>query len=188
MATPADRSKLLTLADYLAMDEEEGYRIEVSRGRLVREPGPAPPHGWLSARVIYRLMDYLEEHPGRGTVYAPVALALAEEPLGVRIPDVCFVRGPRARHGYGAGLPRGAPDLAVEILSPANRAGEMRRRVAELLEAGTKEVWVLDPRRETVTIEVRAGAPRVLHGTDRLENDELLPDFTWEVRAIFTDP
>ncbi len=186
MAKPLEEPKRITLAEYMAMDEEEGYRIEVSHGLIVREPGPAPPHGWLSARVIYRLMDYLEEHPGLGTVYAPVAFVLAEEPLGVRIPDVCFVRGPRPRHVYGSGLPHGAPDLAIEMLSPANRAGEMRRRVAELLEGGTSEVWVLDPKRETVTVQAPSGA-RVLRGADRLENDELLPGFSWEVRTIFED-
>lgn len=187
MASPLDDSRRITLSEYLAMDEEEGYRIEVSRGFLVREPGPAPPHGALSARVIHQLMDYLDEHPGRGAVYAPVAFLLAEEPLGVRIPDVCFVRGPRARPRYGSGPPRGAPDLAIEILSSANRAGEMRRRVAELLEGGAREVWVLDPAREVVTIHAPTGAPRLLRGTDRLETEELLPGFSWEVRAIFAE-
>ncbi len=187
MASPLDRSRRVTLSEYMAMDEEEGYRIEVSRGYLVREPGPAPPHGALSARVIHQLMDFLDEHPGLGAVWAPVAFVLAEEPLGVRIPDVCFQRAPRPHPLYGSRLPRGAPDLAVEILSPANRAGEMRRRVAELLEGGTSEVWVLDPAHETVTVHPRTGPARVLRGTDRVENRELLPGFSWEVRTIFAD-
>ena len=187
MASPAKGPRPITLAEYMAMPEEEGYRIEVSKGRLVREPGPGNPHGWLCVRIIHRLASYLDEHPEVGNLYAPVAYVLEELPLGVRIPDVSFVRGPRTWSGYASGLPHGAPDLAIEILSPSNRAAEMRRRIADLLEAGTLVVWVLDPRRKLATIHEASTPPRILRGADRLEHNELLPGFSWEVQQIFAD-
>jgi Uma2 family endonuclease len=38
-----------------------------------------------------------------------------------------------------------APDLAVEILSPSNTMSEMQEKVIDYLDAGTRQVWVVDP-------------------------------------------
>ena len=65
-------------------------------------------------------------------------------PDTVRGPDVSFVFHPRIE-GRGSGFPSGAPDIAVEVVSPSDTAPEMARRVADYLAAGTQRVWVVYP-------------------------------------------
>ncbi len=185
MATPLDEQRRVTLAEYEAMHEEELYRVELSHGLLVREPGPAGPHGWVSPVISHRLMTYLEERPGIGRVYGPAGFVLAEDPPTVRIPDLAFRAG--VQHFPPPGLLRCVPDLAIEVLSPSNRAAEMARRIADLLEAGARTVWVFDPMRKTVIVHDRSGTVRVLRGSDRLEQPELLPGFSCAVAEFFAE-
>ena len=66
---------------------------------------------------------------------------------------MCFlsqVRWPREK--VGNELPPVAPDLVVEVFSPSNRPGEMRKKVNEYLDTGTPMVWVVYPERKIVAI------------------------------------
>jgi Uma2 family endonuclease len=77
------------------------------------------------------------------------------------------------------GIVRGAPDLAVEVLSPDEGPAAVREKVAEYLAAGVALVWVVDtaPDRETVTVH-RPGQPaRVLGRGDLLTGEDVLPGF-----------
>lgn len=70
-----------------------------------------------------------------------------------------------------------APDLAVEVLSPDDRPGEVLAKVADWLEAGSTIVWLVDPDRRTVRVYRADGTESVLSATDSLRCDELLPGF-----------
>ena len=61
----------------------------------------------------------------------------------------------------------------------------MRERVAEWLEAGTRAVWVVDPRSRTVTIHKLGAAPRLLDESDTLFGGDVLPGFELTVAEIF---
>ena len=187
MMTRADTSGPVSLEEFETLPEEDGYFVEVSRGHLVREPAPGDAHGRLVVLVAYRLMQYIDQHPRSGTVYAEAGFVLALNPLTVRQPDVAFVRPGRAPGGYSPGIFRGPPDLAVEIVSPSNRPGELLRKVSELLEAGTALVWVIDPASETVVVHDRSGTPRVQRAPERLDGGQLLPGFSIDLGALFAD-
>lgn len=58
----------------------------------------------------------------------------------------------------------GAPDLAVEVLSPDDRPGEVAARIADFLRAGATAVWIVDPERRTFTAHTRGGATRYAVG------------------------
>ena len=132
-------------------------------------------------------MQYVDQHRACGTVYTEACFVLALSPLTVRQPDVAFVRTGRAPRGYSPGIFRGPPDLAIEIVSPSNRASDLLHKVSEFLEAGTQLVWVVDPARETVVVHDQSGTPRVLRSPVRLECAELLPGLSLDIGAIFTD-
>jgi Uma2 family endonuclease len=92
---------------------------------------------------------------------------LASDPDTVRAPDVSFVR---AEHTPASGIPRrglwpGAPDLAVEMLSPSNPPGEMWRRIGDLLNAGTRLIWMIHPERRTAVV-IRASGDILTLGED----------------------
>lgn len=187
MATRISEHTPLTLAEYEALPDDDLYFDEVSRGYLVREPRPGSAHGRMVVRLTYRLQQYVEQRPEVGQVYAEAGFVLAEQPLTVRGPDVAFVSAERAQHGYVPGIFHGAPDLAIEVVSPSNRAGELLHKVSEFLEAGTTVVWVIDPATEIVIVHDQSGTPRVLRTPERLEAEQLLPGFSLDLATLFAE-
>jgi Uma2 family endonuclease len=75
-----------------------------------------------------------------------------------------------------------APDIAVEVLSPSERAIDVRRSVRDYLRAGSKEVWLLDHANGEVLVHTATGI-RMLQGTDILESG-LLPGFSAAVAEL----
>ncbi|HUF51072.1 MAG TPA: Uma2 family endonuclease [Longimicrobiales bacterium] len=187
MAYRITDDRVLTVEQYEALPDDDRYFDEVSRGYLVREPKPGDAHGRLVTLVSYRLMQYVEQHPGHGRVYTEAGFVLVEQPLTVRGPDVAFVRAERVPSGYSPGMFRGAPDLAIEIVSPGNRPGELLHKISEFLEAGTAIVWVIDPAQETAVVHDQSGMPRVLRSGDRLDGGALLPGLSWDLDRLFAD-
>jgi len=117
---------------------------------------------------------------------AETGFVLSRDPDTVRAPDVAFVSRQRIP---ASGIPdsyiSAAPDLAVEVLSPDDRQVEVEEKIQQWLDAGTKAVWIVNPRRRTVTIH-RAGAdPRVLRESDTLPGDDVVPGFELKVAEIF---
>jgi len=107
-----------------------------------------------------------------------------ENPDTVRAPDAAFVRSGRPEASYRGFYP-GAPDLAIEVLSPDDRPGYVREKVAEWLEAGARAVWVVDPRIRTVTVHQPRRKPKRLGEDDTLRGGAVLPGFELPVAAIF---
>lgn len=79
----------------------------------------------------------------------------------------------------------GAPDLAVEVLSPSNRVSETHAKVADYLAAGTTLVWVVDGKAREVHSYRHLLEPEVLTGADALVAEDLLPGFSTPVATIF---
>lgn len=174
----------ITTAEQLLRAGDIG-RCELVRGELRMMIPPGFLHGRITIKLTGPILNHVEAH-GLGTVVAAeTGFLLARDPDTVRAPDIAFVRaarGPGPERGYFPG----APDLAVEVLSPDDRPGYVREKVAEWLEAGTGEVWVVDPRARTVTVHAPSSPdPRVLQETDTLEDRDVLPGFALAVREIF---
>ena len=79
-----------------------------------------------------------------------------------------------------------APDLAVEVLSPTDRAREVREKVADWLRAGTRLVWVIDPATHSVTVYRSLDDFQQLSEGDTLEGGEVLPGFGCGIKDLFT--
>ena len=187
MAHRAPHDRSLTLAGYQALPDDDGFIDEVSRGRLVREPAPGNAQSRLVTLLAHELMLYVKRHPGCGRVFSAGGFVLCEEPLTVRQPDVAFVREERVPPRHSSELPRGAPDLAIEVLSPSNRPHDVIRKVTELLDAGAHAVWVIDPERELATVYEASSPPRVFVPGESLTADAVLPGFALELAALFAD-
>ena len=115
-------------------------RTELVRGRLVvREPA-SYYHGVVTGRVFARIAAWLEqERVARGAseplgdvLAAETGFTLSRKPDTVRAPDVAFVRAER-RPTRLRGFPELAPDLAVEVRSPNDSAGELLAKVGDWL-------------------------------------------------------
>lgn len=177
--------RLLTAAEFERLPKEDPYRVELVRGRLVRAPRPGSLHARLLIRLS-RLLDEFVERASNGVVLGDPGVFLARDPDTVRGPDLAFFTHERIPASSYATTIWGPPDLAIEILSPSDRAGGIREKVNEYLDAGVRVVWVIDPRKRAVTIHRPGGAVRHLLSDDVLEGDDVLPGFRLPLVGFFT--
>jgi len=165
---------------------DDGLRHELLRGTLVSEPVPSRPHGRTVTRLAELLGSFVRSRR-LGVVYTgDTGFVLARQPDTVRGPDVAFVSAERER-GTESKLPYfpGAPDLAIEVLSPNDRTRQVLGKVSDYLAAGCGLVWVVNPIREEVQVFRSPLTPRVLAGQDVLDGENVLPGFSVRVAEIF---
>jgi Uma2 family endonuclease len=180
-----DGDHLLTLKQYEQLPEDDRYQEELVRGRLVREPKPATLHSLVQLRVG-RLVDEFVERHGLGLTFVEAGFILSDDPPTVRAPDVSFVARDRA-YGYPSDrLGRTPPDLAVEIVSPSNRASALQEKVLDYFDAHVRLVWVIDPSSRTVTVYRSPSDIRVLRDAEELDGGDVLPGFRLPLAALFT--
>ena len=171
----------ITTADQLLGAGDIG-RCELVRGQLRMMTPAGDEHGRLIITISYIVAHHVIPR-ALGVLHgAETGFILSREPDTVRAPDLAFTRaaGPPVR-----GFVPGPPDLAVEVLSPDDRPGYVREKVAEWLEAGTVAVWVVDPRTRTVTVHESGRGPSAFDETGIVPGGSLLPGFALPVREIF---
>lgn len=181
----AKTNELLTLEEFVRLPDKGPYKIELVRGRVVREPPPGAPHGWMVWKLFAALCTHVEER-GRGIVVNETGFLLSVDPPTVRGPDLAVILSenlPRKE------LPEGfwtmPPDLAIEVLSPSNSAVEIQEKVLDYLTAGTRLVWVVDPHTRTVIVYGSRRQSRLLTLNDDLEGGEVLPGFRIALADLF---
>lgn len=175
--------RLMTLDEFEQLPEEDEHLLELSRGVLVREPRPGASHGTAVILLGRHIASWALDHGG--IVTAETGFVLQENPPTVRGPDIAWVRPGRAPVRAPEGFIPGAPDLAVEVLSPSNRPGGVREKIAQYFEAGTSAVWLVDPKERTVEVFRSPGESRVLDASDLLDGGDLLAGFSVPVAEIF---
>lgn len=174
----------LTVQDLSRMDEESGERYELAHGvLLVREP-PNARHGTTAATIAAFLVTYVRQHR-LGNVMVETGFVLTRSPDTVRAPDVSFIRAGRLRGTYVDTFVEGAPDLAVEILSPSDRFPMVEQKVGHYLAAGCRAVWVVDPREQTVTVRRPEREPVRLESHERVDGGDIVPGFRCLVAEMF---
>lgn len=118
---------------------------------------------------------------------AETGFKLASNPDHVRAPDAAFVRTERAdKVGNSEGFFPGAPDLAVEVVSPSDTFVEVEEKVFDWLQAGSHAVVVVNPRKRSVTVYRSFTDVRVLSTSDTLTVEEVVPGWRLPVAEIFT--
>lgn len=175
---------LMTLEEYAALDEpDERYVSELVRGVLVREPRPGSRHG--SVQVAIGAVLHAWARRTGASVTAESGYILSEEPATLRGPDVGVVVQPRSTEGEPGGWIRGAPDVAVEVLSPSDTSTAMQEKTLEYFGAGARLVWIVDPTLRTVTVHRLDGSARLLREGDTLEGEDVLEGFSVAVVELF---
>jgi len=111
-------------------------------------------HQTVSRRLQYQLYTQIEL-TGRGVVFSvPVDVVLS--PNDVVVPDLFAVLS--AHHSIlTADFVAGAPDLAVEILSPSTRVIDLTKKKAAYQRARVPEYWIVDPDRNVVDQHLLGG-------------------------------
>ena len=116
---------------------------------------------------------------------AETGFKIASNPDTVRAPDVAFIStaglGPAPARSYRPG----APDLAVEVVSPDDTPREVAEQVEDWLRAGATHVWVVSPAPRTVSVHRPAAPVQVFANGDLLAVDDLLPGLRLRVADAF---
>jgi Uma2 family endonuclease len=175
-----------TADELLALPMGMGKRYELVLGELrVMSPG-----GWKHGSVISNLHIILGGFVSRhklGMMFgAETGFKLTTNPDTVRAPDAAFVSNANipadlSERGYWPG----APDLAVEVVSPNDTSGKVDEKIEAWLAAGCTSLWIVDPRLETVTIYHSLTDVTIKAAGDVIENEPLLPGFSCKVDELF---
>lgn len=178
---------LLSYADFLRLPPESPG--EVIDGELIVGPAPLVPHQRVVGTIYQAIANFLDAAPALGEVFiAPLDVVLrAERPATVLQPDVLFISA--AREDIIRGGVHGAPDLAVEVVSPGSARTDGVVKCALYAAHGVREYWLVWPEEARIDVFVPGeggsyGPPRELGGGDRLETP-LLPGFSLEVSRVF---
>jgi len=181
----ATSSGALLSAEDLLSPRFADEHVELVAG-VIRYMTPAGgAHGGVAATLLVELGLYLRTHPVGRCFTAETGFVLRRRPDTLRCPDVAFVIADRIASGIPRGFFEGAPDLAVEVLSPSNPRSEISAKTAEYLATGGRLVWVLDPATKTVMVHEADGSVRRLAEGDELNGGSLLPGFRCPVATLF---
>jgi Uma2 family endonuclease len=105
----------------------------------------------------------------------------------VRIPDVAFAAWSRFRNGRipDEPVPLLVPDLVVEVLSRGDKPGEIKRKLREYFDAGVRLVWLVNPRKRTVSVYTSFESVTVLSERSTLTGGDVLPGFKLPLERLF---
>ncbi|WP_341473739.1 Uma2 family endonuclease [Desulfofundulus thermobenzoicus] len=176
----------LTYADYLKIDD--GQRYELMEGELFLTPSPGFSHQYIAANIATLLRDYVEKNNLGLILFAPFDVVLADNV--VLQPDVLYLSRERFSLLTENCL-QGAPDLVVEVLSPASGRRDRLQKSRLYRRYGVREYWVVDPAGETVEVFSASEKGWLLAGVYGPEDSlasPLLPEFAAPGAEIFRRP
>ena len=181
--SPMTAPALLTAEDLLRLQPPD-KRTELVRGHMiVREPAGFQ-HGDVAMGMALAIGQFLKRKNLGRLLAAETGFKLFTNPDTVRAPDVAFVRHERIPDPIPKGYAPFAPDLAVEVLSPDDRPGEVSEKIADWLAAGTRLVWIIDPEKRNGRVHRADGSVTVIAEDESFGGEEVLPGFTCTLREI----
>jgi len=201
-----------TVADML----EQLGNVPPNRVRLIPAPGTATEQDLLDLLDhqdrICELVDGVLVEKTMGYIESLLAIALSgylrdfvkTHKLGIilgeagtlrilpgqfRIPDVSFISWGKFPGGKlpQVQIPAVAPDLAVEVLSPGNTEGELRRKLQDYFSAGVRLVWYIEAATRSAKVYTAPDQCTVLDETQSLSGGEVLPGFELALADLFAE-
>lgn len=187
---PAERIRLVpapgcaTEQDLLEIADREDRLYELEDGVLVEKA-----MGWyesiLATWIGAQIAAYLETHDLGQVLGADGPLKIL--PGTIKLPDVAFIgwsRFPTHRLARRP-VPALIPDLAIEVLSKANTAAEMERKLKQYFEAGVRLVWYIDPGTRSARVFTSLTEVTEVDEDGMLDGGQVLPGFQLSLRRLF---
>jgi Uma2 family endonuclease len=177
------QERVFTAEDLLRLPRG-GKRYALLAGQIIEMTPTGEMHGLITAEITYRLTAFVRQHD-LGRVYgAETGFKLSENPDTVYGIDAAFIAKARVkpvREGYI----EGAPDLAVEVVSPGNTSIEMHEKIHAYFVAGAQLVWVIYPKARTIYVYHTEDDIKVRHETDSLDGGAVLPGLSLSIADLF---
>jgi Uma2 family endonuclease len=180
----ATSSQIVTAEELFRMPSGM-HRYELIRGELHTMSPTGGEHGEVVVELTLLLAGFIKQNRLGKTLGAETGFLLECNPDTVLAPDFAFVGRDRVPE---SGIPKKfvpfPPDLAVEVLSPDDFVAKAKRKAEAWLEHGAREVWLVDPKKRTVSIYCTGKQVVLLTEADSLTSD-LLPGFSCRVSEVF---
>jgi Uma2 family endonuclease len=171
----------------LISESDEYQFAELIDGELFMAGGSGGEATILAAWLVRKIGNFVDEHHLGYVTGADGHYLIANDPDTELIPDVGFVKKERMPKPIPKKFLPLAPDLAVEVVSPHDKAKEIRQKIEKYLEHGTKLVWIVYPDSKRVDIYRSSDKEhsQTVDETRILSGEDVLPNFKLSVKDIF---
>lgn len=189
MSTPT--IKLMTAEeffDWANRPENRDRNCELVRGEIVEMSLPGKRHGFVCTNVGHILWTYTAQRKKGYVCSNDTGVIVERDPDTVRGPDVMLFEDVTSYEELEIKFAEEPPVLAVEVLSPNDKPAEVRERIAQQLQFGTRLVWVVDPDQRNVTVYRPGQEPYVVTENEELTGEDVLPGFRCRVAEFFAFP
>jgi Uma2 family endonuclease len=191
-AVEIDQPRLYTTEEFMNLVLDEGQRYELVEGVIEEMSQPGVGHGIVCDNLYGELRVYVRaKHLGRVLPPTSYDLKLRPDKDTVRAPDISFISADRTAE-IGIDSHNGAipfpPALAVEVLSPNDRPGELHKKLQDYQAAGWNLVWVISPEKRKVDVyrlQQSLKPTQSLTVNEELSGEDVLPGFSMSVQALF---
>lgn len=181
-------TKVWTEAELQALPED-GYLHEVINGELIMNLKNDFYHGHICMRLSTALQIHVTERRLGAMLDSSTGFWMHNR--NCRAPDISFITKERlTRQGFKPSTRKffpGAPDLAVEILSPNNTRREIDARLKDFFASGTQIVWIINPDQECAEICHAVDKRQLLGPGAFLDGEHLLPGFRYAIADLFKE-
>jgi Uma2 family endonuclease len=177
--------KVWTDEAFMALPDD-GHHYEIVNGELIDMGNSGALHGYVCSTLMILLGGYIRIQ-NLGAMFDS-STAFKMKNGNKRSPDISFFAKERLQGmtELPSGFLEGAPDLAVEVLSPGNTVEEIDEKITEYFENGTRLVWVISPTQHYILVYRSAQEPdRLLKSADSLDGEDVIPGFTLPVADLF---
>jgi Uma2 family endonuclease len=176
----------MTTEQFLALPDEFdkcGNRIkqELIAGEIVSVASASALHDLIKNRIGKTVMLFLASQRD-SDVEALIEISLAVSERNSFQPDVCVIKKTRLRE-VETRILTGAPEIAIEVVSPSDFAADLKHKIHAYLANGSASVWVVYPEDRSIDVHTKAGI-RELAGDQPIE-DATLPGFSQSVSSFF---
>lgn len=181
----ASTKKVWTDEEFMALNRD-GHRYEIVDGELIDMGNSGAKHGYIAIILSSALFSVVMDQKLGALFDSSTAFKMKNG--NKRAPDISFFAKERLKglDDLPAGLLDGAPDLAIEILSPNNTVEEIDNKLTEFFDNGARLVWVINPNQHHVLVYRTAQEPdRLLKLGDALEGEDVVPGFTLPIATLF---
>ena len=180
----------MTYDDLLALPDD-GLRHELIDGEHFVSPAPGSAHQLIVGNLHVLIREFLRQQPIGVVMLAPFDVVFSQH--DVVEPDLIYFSRERFKAVVGEKNAAGAPDLAIEVLSPSSRRRDevLKRRLYE--RTSVPEYWIVDPDLEAVKVyrlvegRYEKSAELSLEQGDRLTTPAL-PGCSLALSAVFELP
>jgi Uma2 family endonuclease len=173
-----------TVEEFDRLEEPDELRYELDEGALIEMTKPRyDPHNRIVRNISRALDKYLDAHPIGDLLSADNLFVLG--PATKRAPDLSFMRTERMKAIQPGKDIEGAPDLAIEVLSPSDTAIAIRRKVKQYFHAGARMVWVVLPESREIEVWRENSGNQVLGESEFLSGADVLPGFSIKIASLF---